>query len=442
MRSLRSVAAVCSLAVFMEFGCGGQPSTEPGLDAGTSGNRAPAVIVWSGSENMGLEPIVKEYALSKGVTIQVKYHGSIDIMREIRKGHLAEPDILWPAASHWLAIGDTAKVVHYAESIMKSPLVVAVKLSKAESLGWVPNRPNSIRREVTVEDVLNATSAGTLRLGMTSATQSNSGNQAYLGFLYAFAGKPEMLEMKHLQDPAVGAKVSKLLRSFNRSAGSSGFLKDLLVERYDSLDGMVNYECLVIEANEQLVAQGQEPLFAVYVSDGTAIADSPLALVDKSDARKEEIFRGLQTYLLSEAVQQRILQSGRRTGKVGLAVSGAVARFNPAWGIDVPPHHFASTASAQRRHSRGDEPLSDGVSQAVVDSLRPRLLGVDGAKRWGAAAQGRHADSAEPASGSRVSASAESTGRVHLHPVQQRRRLAHHREWKRPTTPGGSLRPA
>ena len=335
MRSVLIVAALCSLAVFMGFGCGGEPSAPTGLDAVTSGNGAPAIVIWSGSENKGLEPIVSEYAQSKGVPILVRYHGSIDIMRELRKGHQAEPDILWPAAGHWLAIGDTAKVIRHAESIMKSPLVVAVRRSKAEALGWVPDRPNYIGRELTVEDVLKATSAGTLRLGMTSATQSNSGNQAYLGFLYAFAGKPEMLEMKHLQDPAVGAKVSKLLRSFNRSAGSSGFLKDLLVERSDALDGMVNYECLVIEANEVLVAQGKEPLFAVYVSDGTAIADSPLALVDKGDPRKEEFFKGLQNYLLSEPVQQRILQSGRRTGKVGLAVSGAVTKFNPAWGIDV-----------------------------------------------------------------------------------------------------------
>ena len=231
MRSVLIVAALSSLAVFMGFGCGGQPSAPTGLDAVTSGNGAPAIVIWSGSENKGLEPIVSEYAQSKGVPILVRYHGSIDIMRELRKGHQAEPDILWPAAGHWLAIGDTAKVIRQAESIMKSPLVVAVRRSKAEALGWVPDRPNYIGRELTVEDVLKATSAGTLRLGMTSATQSNSGNQAYLGFLYAFAGKPEMLEMKHLQDPAVGAKVSKLLRSFNRSAGSSGFLKDLLVER-------------------------------------------------------------------------------------------------------------------------------------------------------------------------------------------------------------------
>jgi 3,4-dihydroxy 2-butanone 4-phosphate synthase/GTP cyclohydrolase II len=38
----------------------------------------------------------------------------------------------------------------------------------------------------------------------------------------------------------------------NRSSGSSGFLKDILVERYDLLDAMVNYEVMAIEANQAL----------------------------------------------------------------------------------------------------------------------------------------------------------------------------------------------
>jgi Ca-activated chloride channel homolog len=39
---------------------------------------------------------------------------------------------------------------------------------------------------------------------------------------------------------------------------------------------MVNYEVLVIEANQRLVTQGQEPLLVCYPADGLAIADSSL----------------------------------------------------------------------------------------------------------------------------------------------------------------------
>lgn len=40
---------------------------------------------------------------------------------------------------------------------------------------------------------------------------------------------------------------------------------------------MINYEALIIQANQKLVAQGREPLYCVYPVDGLAIADSPFA---------------------------------------------------------------------------------------------------------------------------------------------------------------------
>src|SRR4029077_20324122 len=97
---------------------------------------------------------------------------------------------------------------------------------------------------------------------MTSATQSNSGASAYLGFLYAFAGKPDVLTRPQLQSAKVRDKARQLLESVDRSAGSSGWLKDLFLKQYDRYDAMVNYEALVIEANQELASRSQEPLYA------------------------------------------------------------------------------------------------------------------------------------------------------------------------------------
>jgi len=185
-------------------------------------------------------------------------------------------------------------------------------------------------------DLLEAAEARKLRFAMTSATQSNSGASAYLGFLTALAGHPEVLTSEHLQGNEARALIKRFLGTVNRSAGSSGFLKDLVVERYDRLDAMVNYEAMMIEANQALVAQGREPLYAIYPTDGLTIADSPLALVNKGDTAKEQAFKKLQQHLLSPDVQRQIQVQGRRTGLVGLGAETADPRvFNPDWGVDL-----------------------------------------------------------------------------------------------------------
>jgi Ca-activated chloride channel family protein len=192
--------------------------------------------------------------------------------------------------------------------------------------------------EVTVDDILAAAEAGDLRFAMTSASQSNSGASAYLGFLSAFAGAPEVLRSQDLRRPEVTDRITRLLGSVERSSGSSGWLNDLLLRDYDAFDAMVNYEALVIEANQQLVARGDEPLYAVYPVDGLAIADSPLGYVDRGDGdeRRRELFGRLQEYLLSPPVQQEILGLGRRVGAVGMRVDDVDEQvFNPEWGIDV-----------------------------------------------------------------------------------------------------------
>jgi Ca-activated chloride channel family protein len=144
-----------------------------------------------------------------------------------------------------------------------------------------------------------------------------------------------VLTSEHLKGNETRALIKRFLGTVNRSAGSSGFLKDLMVERYDLLDAMVNYEAMLIEANQALVAQGREPLYAIYPVDGLTIADSPLAFVSKGDGAKEAVFKKLQQHLLSPAVQRQIQAQGRRTGLVGVSGETADRRvFNPDWGID------------------------------------------------------------------------------------------------------------
>jgi Ca-activated chloride channel family protein len=287
-----------------------------------------SLSIVSGSENKTLELLLQHFSGEHNIQIVMDYMGSVDIAHEIAKGASSEFDAVWPASSLWLSLGDKQGLVKHARSVMRSPVVFAVKKSVAKKLGWD-------KKDVTVMEILEAVEQGDVRFAMTSATQSNSGASAFLAFLSAFAQGPEVLTAEHLNDAQVADKIKRFLKTVNRSSGSSGWLTEMLLKDYPYYDGMVNYEAMVIELNQKL-APGQEPLYAVYPVDGLSIADSPLGFMSKGDKSKENAFLKLQEYLLSPAVQDSIQSQGRRTGLVGMQADTAkIGVFNPDWGIDI-----------------------------------------------------------------------------------------------------------
>ena len=278
--------------------------------------------ILSGSENQELEGILDDFARERGVNIEMDYRGSLDIMRTLQ-GESIDYDAVWPASSLWLTAGDTQYRVKHTQSISITPVVFGIRQSLAEELGFVGT-------EVSVSDLLSAIQSGKLNFCMTSATQSNSGCSAYIGFLYALLGNPDVITSESLQTPGLSEQITQLLSGVDRSSGSSDWLKDLFLT--GGYDAMVNYECLIISANQELEARGEETLYAVYPYDGLSIADSPLGYVDNGDAEKEQAFLDLQEYLLSDEVQNEIQRTGRRTGYEGVSAENADV-FRADWGI-------------------------------------------------------------------------------------------------------------
>ena len=281
-------------------------------------------LILSGSENGPLEKIVTEFARKKNVLVRFKYEGSVDIMLELQK-NASKYDAVWPASGIWITLGDRERKVKYAQSIMTSPVVFGIRKSVARDLGF-------LGKDVKVGDILRAIREKKLKFIMTSASQSNSGASAYIGFLYALLGNPEYITEADLDKPELKKEITDLLSGINRSSGSSAWLKDLFLK--GGYDAMVNYEALIIEANQELTRQGKEPLYLVYPVDGLVIADSQLGFIQNGDVKKEEFFKELQANLLSEPVQRQLLQLGRRTGFAGELKNAPAAVFNPAWGID------------------------------------------------------------------------------------------------------------
>ncbi len=282
------------------------------------------IRILSGSENEELEQILEECEKSTGIDIEMTYRGSVDIMQELKNG-APEYDAVWTASSIWLSLGDDKHIVKHDKSISTSPVIFGIKQSVAEKLGFTSG-------EVSVKDILSAIESGKLKFCMTSATQSNSGASAYIGFLYALLGKSSAFDAEDLEDPSLAEQIKTLLSGVERSSGSSGWLLDMFLA--GDYDAMVNYECLIIEANRRLIQSGAEPLYAVYPYDGLSIADNPLGYLDHGNKEKEGAFLKVQEYLLSDKVQNSIEATGRRISLNAISEENN-AVFNSDWGIDT-----------------------------------------------------------------------------------------------------------
>ena len=281
--------------------------------------------ILSGSENEVLEPILEEFEKQNNVNINMTYEGSVDIMQELQNG-AENYDAVFPANSIWISMGDTNLKVKNQKSITTTPVVFGIKKSVAEKLGFVG-------KDVTTKDILEKIQSKELSFMMTSATQSNSGATAYLGFIYALLGNPEVITAEDLDNEELKTNLTTILSGVNRSSGSSDWLKDLFLE--SDYDAMVNYESIIIDTNKELVARGEEPLYVIYPQDGLGIADSPLGYIDNSNKEKEEIFLKLQDYLISDEVKPKLLELGRRTSFAINFENSNPETFNSDWGIDT-----------------------------------------------------------------------------------------------------------
>jgi Ca-activated chloride channel family protein len=308
------------------------------LALGACSGPGPQFTILSGSENDVLEPMVQEFCKSRNATCTVRYQGSLDIALSLKPGNDPEADAVWPAASIWIDMFDTARRVKSVKSIAQMPVILGVKRSKAQALGW-------IGAKVTTRDILAAVEGGRLKFLMTSATQSNSGAAAYLAMLAAGIGKPDLIEAGDLDKSDVLATVRGLLRGVERSSGSSGWLADLYREGERTgahYDAMWNYEAVIKETNDKLTADRKEPLYAIYPEDGVSVGDSPLGFVDRGRGKEVEgFFNDLQAFLLKSETQARIAATGRRVelGRAAPIKADANTNLDPGRPLTVvrPP---------------------------------------------------------------------------------------------------------
>jgi Ca-activated chloride channel family protein len=273
-----------------------------------------------------MAPILREVERKAGVHLAFDYIGTLDGAEQIISGN-DNHDLAWFSHSKYLDLIEQDARRHDVKAstrIMLSPVVLGVKSSAAARLGWTD------RSQITWRQIAEAAKAGKLRFAMTNPASSNSGFTALLGVAAAFAGGADALDsgtldVRGLRDLFVGQKLT---------AGSSGALADAYVADQEGLDGMINYESILLGLDEH--HKLREPLTLIYPTEGIVTADYPLLLLN--EAHRIE-YDKLVRILESEKIQRKISEKTlRRPAVPGVPAS---PRLSTALRVELP---FPSTA--------------------------------------------------------------------------------------------------
>ena len=273
--------------------------TLPACASGSSDAQpANTLTVLAGSELKDLEPMFPEIEKSTGWHLKLSYTGSLDGAQAIANGD--KSDLAWFSSGKYLTLlqGTTGRIVTQ-QKIMLSPVVLGVKHSSAQRLGWSGNT------NLTWADIAAQSKSGALHYAMTNPTSSNSGFVALLGVATAFAGSGNTLDSGNINKEAL----KDFFAGQTLTAGSSGVLADNYVRTQDqsTVDGLINYESVLLSLNTS--NRLHQPLDLVYPKDGILTADYPLMLLNNS---KRAAFDKVVAYLTSAAVQQKIMTTTNR----------------------------------------------------------------------------------------------------------------------------------
>jgi Ca-activated chloride channel homolog len=314
------------------------------LASACSGSQPPVdtshtLTVLAGSELKDLVPMLPDIQRNTGYQLSLKYTGSLDGAQAIVEGD--KSDLAWFSSGNYLTLlqGSSGRIIAQ-QPIMLSPVAIGVKHSVAQNLGWAGSTA------VTWGDIANAAKAGNFHFAMTNPAASNSGFVALVGVASAFAGSGGVIDSSSINV----ARLKDFFSGQVLTAGSSGFLADSFVRQQSRVDGLINYESVLLSLNSG--GKLHEPLDVVYPKDGIITANYPLMLLNPS---KRDAYDKVVAYLKSADVQQRIMTTtARRPTNTAVQLD---SRFTTQLLVELP---FPSNLN-----------VIDTLLFAYLDQIRP-----------------------------------------------------------------------
>jgi Ca-activated chloride channel homolog len=293
-------------------------ATAGGLGSLGKPDASHTLTVLAGSELKDLEPVFAEMEKATGVHLSLTYIGTLEGAEKIEGGDTS--DVAWFSHGKYLSLLPTAgKKIVEQQKIMLSPVIIGVKKSVADRFGWTNNA------NVTWKDIEAKAADGSFHFAMTNPAASNSGFTALIGVAAALSGSSDAIDTGTIDKAALRA----FFKGQTLTAGSSGFLSDTYVRQQDTVDGMINYESILMSLNGG--GKLHEPLELVYPKEGIVTADYPMMLLNKD---RQDAYDKVVTYLRSPDVQRRIMTDTlRRPAVPGIALD---PRFPTNTLIELP----------------------------------------------------------------------------------------------------------
>jgi Ca-activated chloride channel family protein len=270
---------------------------------------ANKLTVLAGSELKDIQPLLDQIERETDVRLEFEYIGTLDGTEALLGG--ADYDLAWFSHARYLDMLQGSRgIIVTQEKTMLSPVVLGVKRSVAQEFGWIDS-PN-----LTWQDIADKAASGKLRYAMTNPTASNSGFTALIGVAAALSGSSDALEAGDVSTEAM----QSFFKGQTLTAGSSGWLAESYVESQADLDGMINYESVLLALNES--GQLREDLVLIYPQEGIITADYPLMLLDNN---KREAYDRLVAYLRTPEFQKDMMETTLRRPVIpGVALDGRI----------------------------------------------------------------------------------------------------------------------
>lgn len=354
MRTLhRWIIVACILLA----GCG-QPSYDTNI-----------FTILAGSELKDLAPTMEAAAAREGIKLKFSFGGSLEMVDRVNAGEVF--DAILPANGAYPALA-LNKSPEAREKLFYSRVALGVRQSKASALGWDKKSP-------TWEAIAEAAKSGQFAFAMTNPTSSNTGMSALFAVASAFAGKTEGLEVADVNQD--------LLRGFlsgqKVTAGSSGWLADIMINEQGILDGIVNYEAMLLRLNDR--PEMREKLQIIYPKDGVISADYPLMLLNASKRepynKLVQVWKGVA--FQNEAIAAAYLRPVNPDAKMAVELPiSAVVELGFPGKLEVIESVLSSYQSDLRRPATSIFVLDNSGSMAGerIEQLRRALVVLTGAE--------------------------------------------------------------
>lgn len=282
-------------------------STDLGSSPQALTNDSSTLRILAGSELKDMVPLLADAAAETGVKVAFEYTGTLDGTQKVASGGAAgQYDATWFPNNKYLSLlPGAAKATATSVPVMSSPVALGLQKPVAAALGWDKTAP-------TWSEIAAAASDGRLTYGMTNPSASNSGFSALVSVATALSGTGTALSDADIT--TVTPALTTFFGGQKLTAGSSGWLADQFTTHPDKVDGIINYESVLMGLN----TQGSD-LAIVTPSDGVVTSDYPLTLLTSADPAKKALFDKLSAWLTSPKTQQRIVaDTHRRPGVAGV----------------------------------------------------------------------------------------------------------------------------